>query len=65
MDTILENVRWSLSEYPVMRDRIIQTLQMYVPDGEEETTPRRAQAVGEEDDGTSDWQMGDSVKGRK
>ncbi|CAK0795301.1 unnamed protein product [Prorocentrum cordatum] len=65
MDAILESVGWSLSEYPVMRDRILKTLQMYVPDGEEETTPKRAQAVGEDDDGTGDWQMGDSVKVRK
>ncbi|CAK0792131.1 unnamed protein product, partial [Prorocentrum cordatum] len=62
MDAILESVGWSLSEYPVMRDRILKTLQMYVPDGEEEATPKRAQAVGEDDDGTGDWQMGDSVK---
>ncbi|CAK0862474.1 unnamed protein product [Prorocentrum cordatum] len=65
MDAILESVGWSLSEYPVMRDRILKTLQMYVPDGEEETSPKRAQAVGEDDDGTGDWQMGDSVKVRK
>eukprot|EP00959_Pyramimonas_sp_CCMP1952_P124014 2592806-Pyramimonas_sp.AAC.1 len=35
MDAVMESVTWSLENYPVMRDRILEVLQRFVPNPED------------------------------
>eukprot|EP00959_Pyramimonas_sp_CCMP1952_P165408 3457990-Pyramimonas_sp.AAC.1 len=59
VDAIMESVTWSLENYPVMRDRILEVLQQFVPDPED--GPRFVPAVGGEWDPGADWTMGERV----
>ena len=56
MDTIVESATWSLEGYPIMRDRILELLQPYVPDG------GLAAAVDSPWDPGNDWTMGGGTK---